>query len=78
MIRYGLIIALLVFSFVVQNWIQRYFEYQCTKCDGKFGLPIGQAIFSIHIMGKKFAKCPICGKWGWANTIPKAHGKAGA
>jgi len=29
-------------------------------------------------MGKKFAKCPICGKWGWANTIPKAHGKAGA
>ncbi|EGW41991.1 hypothetical protein DOT_0051 [Desulfosporosinus sp. OT] len=71
MIRYVLAILLLVVSFVIQNWLTRYFEYQCGKCQGKFDLPILKAILSIPIMGRKYVKCPKCGKWGWVSLIPK-------
>ncbi|SPF53467.1 conserved hypothetical protein [Candidatus Desulfosporosinus infrequens] len=66
-----MIVLLLAFSFIVQNWIARYFEYQCRKCEGKFSLPTWKAILSVHIMGRKYVKCPNCGKWGWVSSMPK-------
>lgn len=71
MTRYVIAALLIVFSFVVQNWILRYFEYQCGKCEEKFTLPILKAILSVHFMGRKYVKCPKCGKWGWVSLVPK-------
>ena len=68
MLIIGLIVAFAIF---MQNWRTRYFDYQCKKCSSTFNLPVWKAVFSAHMMGSKFVRCPKCEKWTWAYPVLK-------
>ncbi len=62
---------ILIFAYIMQSWRTRLFDYQCGKCGEKFSMPTWKAVLSVHNMGSKLVKCPKCGKWCWANPVPK-------
>lgn len=66
-----IILLAVVFSLLIANWRTQNFDYQCEKCGARFNLQPLIAVFSLHMMGKKFVKCPNCGRWCWVSPIPK-------
>ena len=60
-----------ILVFVMLSWRIHNYDYQCKKCGEKFNLTIWEVALSPHIMGNRYVKCPKCGKWCWANPIPK-------
>lgn len=61
-----LIIAL---AMLFMGWINRNFDYECAGCGRRFSLSFWQAALSPHMMGRKFVRCPGCGRRGWAAAI---------
>jgi DNA-directed RNA polymerase subunit RPC12/RpoP len=70
-IKFMTAVLIVVFAFFMHNWITRYYDYRCGNCGEKFSLSIWEALFSVHMMGTKYVKCPNCGKWSWAKLTPK-------
>jgi DNA-directed RNA polymerase subunit RPC12/RpoP len=67
-----IVILLVIIALVMQNWLIRFYDYQCENCGTRFNLPAWQAVFSVHMLGKKYVKCPKCRKWSWVSPISKA------
>lgn len=66
-----IMVLVAIFALMMINWRARHFDYQCEICGAIFSLPFSAAITSIHMMGRKYVKCPNCGQWCWANPVPK-------
>jgi len=65
-------IVLIVIAVIIVLQTNKNFDYQCSNCGAIFSLSALSALFSLHMMGKKFVRCPHCGAVTWANRIPKS------
>ena len=68
------IAAALVVGLSVQGWIARNFEYKCPNCGNRFSLSLFAGALSPHAMGRKWVRCPRCGKRSWVYPVPKGSG----
>lgn len=66
-----LMVVIVIFAIKMLNWRIRNFDYQCEICGAIFNLPFSLAVMSLHMMGRKYVKCPHCGQWSWVSPIPK-------
>ena len=64
------VIGLVVLMVLQISKNQRY-VYQCDECGEKISLSVWAGALAPHSMGKKWVKCPKCGRMGWATPVPK-------
>ncbi|EKQ57568.1 MULTISPECIES: hypothetical protein [unclassified Clostridium] len=57
--RIGWIIIIAVLILVIFRALKTHFV--CPKCGENFKISIFKYIFTIHLLGKRMAKCPNCG-----------------
>jgi DNA-directed RNA polymerase subunit RPC12/RpoP len=66
-----IVVLALIAALAMQNWRQRHYDYQCESCGQKFNLPAWKDVLAVHMLAKKYVKCPKCGRWGWVRPVPK-------
>ena len=72
-IKLLIVMVIVIFALMMLKWRTRNFDYKCKICGARFELSYLAAIMSMHMMGKRFVKCPHCRQWCWANPIRKGY-----
>ena len=68
------IAAALIVGLSIQGWIARHFEYECNNCGNRFSLSLLAGVLAPHAMGKKWVRCPRCGRRSWVYPVPRNSG----
>ena len=69
-------VVIIAAGFVVQFLIQRNrltrYDYQCGRCGAAFSpAALSLALAPHRFGGSKYLRCPQCGRWCWAEPVPK-------
>jgi DNA-directed RNA polymerase subunit RPC12/RpoP len=73
----GLIpVVIIAIGFVVQFFVQRNvltrYDYQCGNCGATFSpTALSLALAPHRPGGRKYMRCPQCGRWSWVAPVPK-------
>ncbi|WP_406657809.1 hypothetical protein V7O62_04390 [Methanolobus sp. ZRKC2] len=62
-----------VITFLLIAWHTKNFAYQCPKCDEIFEISIITNFLGPNNFDRKYLKCPLCGKRGWAKVLKIVH-----
>ena len=65
------IVVALVVALVMQAIINRKYDFLCKDCGARFSLPLMRSAFTRQMAGRRYVKCPKCGKKGYADRVPK-------
>jgi DNA-directed RNA polymerase subunit RPC12/RpoP len=73
----GLIpVVIIAVGFIVQFFFQRNvltrYDYQCGSCGATFSpAALSLALAPHRPVGRKYMRCPQCGRWSWVTPVPK-------
>lgn len=53
------------------RWLISNEDYLCSNCGGYIYIPPANAMLALHLLGRKWVRCPHCGEMAWAVPIRK-------
>ncbi|MEA4926555.1 MAG: hypothetical protein VB084_14785 [Syntrophomonadaceae bacterium] len=69
--NYLIIAAAVLGLILLAIWHAKNYAYICKSCSHKFSLSAVQDFYSPQGLTAKYAKCPNCHQWTWAEVVDK-------
>jgi len=66
-----LIPAALGVNYLVQRGRSASHVYECGSCGVRSELSAASLTFAPHSMGRKYTRCPACGRFTWMTPVPR-------
>ncbi len=66
------VVGALLVSFLVQKRLSSHYDYRCEGCGHTFSLsPVAMVVAPHRIGGRKWVKCPSCGRLSWVTPVSR-------